>query len=174
MVGNVYMAPQSYAVIEGDEEYGSIRGFVYFFEVNEGSLVWAEVTGIPDALEDGGGGFLGFHVHEGSVCAGDEKDPFADTGGHFNPAGRKHPRHDGDLPPLLASNGTAWMGVYTGRFTPMEVVGRTVVLHQRPDDLHTQPAGDSGGKVACGEIVRWASRSEGPLGFGLPFGSKKF
>ena len=68
---------------------------------------------------------------------------------------RKHPRHAGDLPPVLSNDGTAWMEIYTGRFYPMDVVGRTIVLHEMPDDFKTQLSGDSGMKIACGEIKAW-------------------
>lgn len=64
-----------------------------------------------------------------------------------------HPEHEGDLPPLLSDKGTAWMMVYTTRFFPEEVVGKTVVIHDMPDDFRTQPSGNSGEKIACGEIV---------------------
>lgn len=67
----------------------------------------------------------------------------------------EHPRHAGDLPPVLSNDGTAWMEIYTGRFYPMDVVGRTIVLHEMPDDFKTQPSGDSGMKIACGEIKAW-------------------
>ena len=33
-----------------------------------------------------------------------------------------------------------------------DVIGRTVVIHSGPDDLHTQPAGNAGSKIACGVI----------------------
>ena len=59
----------------------------------------------------------------------------------------------GDLPPLLSDKGTAWMMVYTTRFFPEEVVGKTVVIHDMPDDFRTQPSGNSGEKIACGQIV---------------------
>ena len=79
---------------------------------------------------------------------------FSDTGGHYNPGGREHPRHAGDLPPLLSMAGRAFLAVETGRFTPCEVVGRTVVIHGSADDFHTQPAGNAGKKIACGVIRR--------------------
>lgn len=78
-----------------------------------------------------------------------------DTKGHYNPEKEEHPRHAGDLPPVLSNDGTAWMEIYTGRFYPMDVVGRTIVLHEMPDDFKTQPSGDSGMKIACGEIKAW-------------------
>ena len=111
--------------------------------------------GIPEELEKKYGGFFGFHIHEGNACTGDAEDPFADTKGHYNPEKEEHPRHAGDLPPVLSNDGTAWMEIYTGRFYPMDVVGRTIVLHEMPDDFKTQPSGDSGMKIACGEIKAW-------------------
>ena len=46
------------------------------------------------------------------------------------------------------------MMVYTTRFFPEEVVGKTVVIHDMPDDFRTQPSGNSGEKIACGQIVQ--------------------
>ena len=40
-----------------------------------------------------------------------------------------------------------------GPFYPEEVIGRTVVIHGMGDDFHSQPSGNSGVKIACGEIV---------------------
>ena len=51
------------------------------------------------------------------------------------------------------TDGYAWLQVYTGRFQPEDIIGKTVVLHGMPDDFHTQPSGDSGMKIACGEIL---------------------
>ncbi|NMB33378.1 MAG: superoxide dismutase family protein, partial [Clostridium sp.] len=42
--------------------------------------------------------------------------------------------------------------VYTSRFTPREVVGKTVIIHENPDDFRSQPSGDSGDRIACGVI----------------------
>ena len=44
------------------------------------------------------------------------------------------------------------MAVYSGRFHPEDVIGRTLVIHLYPDDFQTQPSGDSGMKIACGVI----------------------
>jgi Cu-Zn family superoxide dismutase len=32
------------------------------------------------------------------------------------------------------------------------VLGRSVVLHEKSDDLKTQPSGNSGARIACGII----------------------
>lgn len=67
-----------------------------------------------------------------------------------------HPDHAGDLPPLMRSNGNAFSAVVTDRFTPSDIVGRTVVIHSNPDDFSTQPSGNAGKKIACGVIRRAA------------------
>jgi Cu-Zn family superoxide dismutase len=94
------------------------------------------------------------HIHEGGKCSGNENDPFADAGTHFNPYNCAHPEHAGDLPPLFGNKGYAWSSVLTNRFTVSDVIGRTVIIHSRPDDFTTQPAGNSGEKIACGVIRR--------------------
>lgn len=47
------------------------------------------------------------------------------------------------------------VAVYTNRFYPEEVIGRTVIIHGGVDDFHTQPSGNSGEMIACGQIVPW-------------------
>lgn len=126
---------------------GCLRGIVKFYGVPCGTLVVAEIAGLPQNAT----GFYALHIHEGADCGGEN---FADTGGHYNPGGAEHPCHAGDLPPLLARNGRAVLGVETGRFRPCDVVGRTVVIHSSADDFHTQPAGNAGKKIACGLIRR--------------------
>ena len=47
------------------------------------------------------------------------------------------------------------MSEYTNRFYPEDVIGRTVIIHEKADDFHSQPSGDAGEMIACGEIVAW-------------------
>ena len=65
----------------------------------------------------------------------------------------KHPYHSGDLPPLFSKSGQAWMSVYIQKFTPDQIVGRTVIIHEKADDFTTQPSGNSGKMIACGQII---------------------
>ena len=143
------------ANIKGGKMFPNITGTVLFRETSQGVLVTAKIYNLPQSNTACKGRFFGFHIHEGNACTGDSQDPFADTKGHYNPEKEEHPRHAGDLPPVLSNDGTAWMEIYTGRFYPMDVVGRTIVLHEMPDDFKTQPSGDSGMKIACGEIKAW-------------------
>lgn len=140
--------PEHYAQIRGTINYPDIRGMVLFYRFRQGTIVVADILGLPD----NGTGIYGFHIHEGLACAGTAEEPLANTKGHFNPYGKEHPLHAGDMPVLFANNGKAWGAFYTERFLPGEVLGRTVVIHDMPDDYRSQPAGDSGEKVACGVI----------------------
>lgn len=142
------------AEIRGSMEFPNLAGVVYFYPVANGTLVRAEITGLPAANMPCGEEIFGFHIHEGDSCTGDAEDPFKNTGGHYNPKNCPHPAHAGDMPPLFGNNGIAWCAFYTDRFTPDEVVGKTVIIHDKADDFKTQPSGDAGTKIACGKIVR--------------------
>ena len=135
------------AWIMGDSSHPSVRGIVRFFQREDGVLVEVQVTGLPRTET----GFFALHIHEGANCDG---DGFSNSGGHFNPGHGEHPCHAGDLPPLLADSGRAWLKVLTTRFRVEDVIGRTVILHGAPDDFHTQPSGSAGEKIACGVIRR--------------------
>ena len=130
------------ACIQGE---GNLRGTVKFYPVECGTLIYAEITGLPQ----NDSGFFALHIHEGKRCTGQN---FADTLGHYNPEGENHPKHAGDLPPLLNQNGRALLAVETNRFQVWDIIGRTVVIHSNADDFHSQPAGNAGRKIGCGQI----------------------
>lgn len=85
MVEKLNGIPEAYAEIEGIKNYPEIHGTVYFYEVYGGTIVMAEIYGLPDEENEQEGQFFGFHVHEGKTCTGDASDPLKDTGGHYNP-----------------------------------------------------------------------------------------
>lgn len=140
--------PYAICHLQGSEAVPGLRGAVLFYPFMNGSLLLCSVTGLPHD------GFFAFHIHEGGSCATGGDVAFQSAGGHYNPTGQPHPDHAGDLPVLLASNGFAWSLFYTGRFTPEEVIGKTAIIHQLPDDYRSQPAGNSGARIACGIITR--------------------
>jgi Cu-Zn family superoxide dismutase len=149
--------PAAVAVLQGSALAPGVRGVVRFYPAGKGAFVSIIAEGLPAMkLSNDPAGRVGpfaFHIHEGRACGSPEgPEPFTGAGGHYNPTNQPHPLHAGDLPPIFPNGGYANMTVYTGRFTPREVIGRTVVLHQRGDDFHSQPAGDSGPRIACGVI----------------------
>lgn len=106
----------------------------------------------------------GIHIHAVGKCEG---PAFTTAGGHFNPTTKKHglnnPEgpHGGDLPNLVMSAGGSATYEATDDRISLEngaansifdADGSAVVIHAGPDDLMTDPAGNSGARVACGVL----------------------
>ena len=146
--------PSAYSHIKGSPIAPSIMGQAYLYQLSNGVYITVIVTGIPTTNAKGVyTQFHGFHIHDKDSCEiGDESNPFIAAGGHWNPKNTPHPNHVGDLPPLLAPNGTAMLSVYTPNFTVREAIGKTFIIHEGVDDFSTQPAGNSGQRLACGII----------------------
>ena len=140
-----YGRPGALAHVAGGSKAPNLFGSVKFYEMGDNVLVVADVFGLPETKT----GIFGFHIHEGGDCGG---VAYANTGGHYNPEGNAHPNHAGDLPPLFSCRGKAFQAVLTCRFRIGDVLGKTVVIHDGVDDFTTQPAGNSGNKIACGVI----------------------
>jgi Cu-Zn family superoxide dismutase len=106
----------------------------------------------------------GIHIHGVGNCS----PTFAAAGGHFNPGSHKHGflnkegHHAGDLPNLTVdSRGNARYQGTTDLVSPdvgatslFDQDGCAIVIHAGPDDSHTDPAGLSGDRIACGVITR--------------------
>lgn len=150
--------PNAQAMVKGSQEYPDLYGTVSFYQTANGVLVTAQVHGLPQGSGTCAPNVFGFHIHEGNSCTGNEEDPFANSGGHYNPRGCPHPAHAGDLPPLFGNRGYAFLAVFTDRFSVDEIIGRTVIIHANPDDFTTQPSGNSGAKIACGRILSTGRR----------------
>ncbi|MGI6011676.1 MAG: superoxide dismutase family protein [Ruminococcus sp.] len=147
------MPLQAQALIHGSQTHPDLTGNVYFYPLWNGTFIIAEIENLPLSSQICDGKIFGFHIHAGSQCLDNGDGPFGTTGSHFNPDNCLHPSHAGDLPPLFADEGYALSMFYTGRFYPEEVIGKTAVIHDMPDDFTSQPSGNSGAKIACGEIT---------------------
>ena len=129
-------------------------GQVQFESLGDRVRISGEVRGLAP------GKTHGFHVHEKGDCSAPDAMSAA---GHFNPDGKPHGSpggshsHAGDLPNLKAdANGNANYSAKVHGITvntgPTGIVGRSVVIHRDPDDYKSQPAGNSGPRIACGLI----------------------
>lgn len=106
-------------------------------------------------------GVHGAHLHTTGLC-----DPpgFTTAGGHWNPTGRMHGAenpmgpHEGDLPNItIGSDGTGTLTFTVAGATLaglLDADGAALVIHAGPDDYRTDPAGNSGGRIACGVFAR--------------------
>jgi Cu-Zn family superoxide dismutase len=130
-----------------------VGGTVSFQAVGQKLRVEGRITGLTP-------GEHGFHVHEAGDCSAADA---SSAKGHFNPAAKAHghhgsaERHAGDMPNLVADGyGNATV---SGELTLLSlgsdangILNRSVVIHADPDDYKSQPAGNSGKRVACGVI----------------------
>ena len=109
-------------------------------------------------------GQYGMHVHSVGRC---DAPDFASAGGHWNPTTKQHGRdnpqgsHHGDLPNLVIvadQIGRASVEIVGSRFEGegalLDADGAAFVIHAGPDDYRSDPAGNSGARVACGVITR--------------------
>jgi Cu-Zn family superoxide dismutase len=136
-----------------------VSGTVTFTEVADGVQVNAELSGLTP-------GSHGFHVHEFGDCSAADA---SSAGGHFNPTNKPHAgpdateRHVGDMGNVEAdASGKAKLEYLDHQISltndQSSVIGRAVVVHAKADDLKSQPAGDSGARIACGVIGRAKSQ----------------
>lgn len=148
-----YNHPQAVAWVTGNADNPQLSGLVKFYQTSySGVLVEAEIFGLPDKKESNNStnGFYAMHIHQFGDCS----DHFSKTGEHYNPENKPHPLHAGDLLPLLSNQGYAWSSFYDKRFTINDIIGRSVIIHSGSDDFTTQPSGNAGVKIGCGEIRR--------------------
>ena len=143
--------PGAIAWINGNKNYPRLNGLVKFYHTTYGGvLVEAQIFNLPDITLPGSSNFYAMHIHETGDCG----DAFDHTGMHYNPQNTEHPNHAGDMPPLLSNQGYAYSVFYDKRFTIQEIIGRAVIIHEKPDDFTTQPSGNSGAKIGCG-VIQW-------------------
>ena len=135
---------------------GTAIGTVTVTEVAKGVHILAEVSNLPSGVH-------AFHIHAVGLC----EPPFTSAGGHFNPTGAQHGwnnpngHHAGDLPNVhVEADGVLAIEVFTAAVTMTEgetslfdADGASIVMHQGPDDYHTDPAGDAGARIACAVIA---------------------
>lgn len=102
---------------------------------------------------------LGFHIHENGVCEGPD---YKSAGNHLNPEHHKHSRpessmrHLGDMGNIVTNaEGVSKQVILLPKDTTGDVekmFGKAILIHAKADDLKSQPAGDSGARIACGLI----------------------
>ena len=104
----------------------------------------------------------GAHIHQNPVC---DAPDFKGAGGHFNPDNKQHGmlnpmgHHAGDLPKNISIGED-----HTGQLTmkadyltlapgaPNSILGHSIMVHEKADDMKTDPTGNAGNRIACGVI----------------------
>lgn len=149
------------ANITGNSITPNLRGNVLFKDVPGGVEVFVNVIGLPGYQPAENGkqpiGPHGFHIHEMGDCSVvNPENPFQAAGGHWNPTNQPHGNHAGDFPVLFSNNGLSIMSFFTNKFKVRDIIGKSVVIHENPDDYRTQPAGNSGKRIGCGVIREYS------------------
>ena len=130
----------------------AVTGTVTFTKTDDGVRVVVDLEGLTP-------GEHGFHIHEFGDCSDAEAKA---AGGHYNPGGHVHAgpdaekRHNGDLGNLTADASGKAHSERVDKHLKLggehSILGRSVIVHEKADDLKTQPTGNAGARVACGVI----------------------
>lgn len=133
-------------------EGNQVHGTVTFTKKKGGVHVVAELNGLAP-------GAHGFHVHAFGDCSANDG---TSAGVHFNPTSMPHAgpaaekRHAGDLGNITADeSGVAKLDVLDSHLRlegTDSIIGRSVIVHAKADDLTSQPSGNAGARVGCGVI----------------------
>jgi Cu-Zn family superoxide dismutase len=136
---------------------GRVVGSAVFLQEDDGVRILLDVKGLAP-------GTKAVHIHDVGQCT---PPSFESAGPHFNPTkaqhrleNRKGP-HAGDLPNITVdATGQGQLEVTNSRVSLKpgptslhDAKGSAHVVHEGPDDMRTDPAGNSGARIACGVVV---------------------
>jgi Cu-Zn family superoxide dismutase len=108
------------------------------------------------------------HIHEVGRC---DAPSFETAGGHFSAPDRKHGflnpggPHAGDLPSIDVPQASRQLSIeylmadatLEGPRSMLDANGAALVIHAGQDDYLTDPAGNSGDRIACGRFEKGGS-----------------
>lgn len=159
MPGVSFAAQKPHAVARMKMLDGSAAGTIDFMQTNHGVLTTFDLHGLAP-------GAHAIHIHTSGNC--DAKTKFTSAGPHFSPEPKNHGYmskggpHPGDLPnefaagdgTLHASTLTSMFALGNGKKSIFDRDGASIIVDTKADDYASQPAGNSGDRIACGVIVR--------------------
>ncbi len=139
---------------------GQDAGKASFHESKKGELtIKLELKNLPF-------GEHAVHIHAKAVC---DAPDFKGAGPHFNPDSKQHGiqnpmgHHAGDLPQNISigedHTGTAtfkvdYLSMTEGASNNILANGGTAIMvHEKADDMKTDPTGNAGNRIACGVIT---------------------
>ena len=134
-----------------------VTGEIAFYPVDGGVRAEGYVKGLPPNTTHG------FHIHEHGDCSAPDG---SSAGDHYNPTQHQHGApgpnsHVGDMGNITSdAEGHATVSAFIaeGAIGPGtgghgDIIGHSVIVHAKTDDLTTQPTGASGPRIACGVIM---------------------
>lgn len=134
-----------------------VSGTATFVEKNGEVVFVAKLAGLKPGVH-------AIHIHEKADCSSADGKS---AGGHWNPTFKNHGKwgaasyHKGDIGNFATDqygNGTITLTtsewcIGCGDATK-DILGKGLIVHQDPDDLTSQPAGNAGARVACSAIIK--------------------
>jgi Cu-Zn family superoxide dismutase len=148
-----FAADKAQAILKDAD--GKEVGHATLIGTKGGVLITLDLTAVP-------AGERAIHIHAVGKC---EPPKFESAGPHFNPEEHGHgvmnPKgpHAGDMPNLhVPESGKLQIEVLNSAVSLTESSlldgdGAAIVIHAKPDDYKTDPAGDAGDRIACGVIT---------------------
>lgn len=134
-----------------------VSGNATFTEKNEKVTLVAKLAGLKPGIH-------AIHIHEKSDCTAADG---SSAGGHWNPTFKKHGKlgegesHKGDIGNFTTDEfGNGTITLTTDEWcigcedATKNILGKSLIVHQDPDDYISQPTGNAGARVACSAIIK--------------------
>lgn len=150
-------ASKKVSIVFEAKSNSNVSGQGSFIEKNGQVTFRAKIKGLKPGVH-------AIHIHEKSDCSAADG---SSAGGHWNPTFKKHGKwgvgeyHKGDIGNITTNEyGDATVLFKTDEWCigcgdpTKDILGKSIIIHENPDDMTTQPTGNAGGRMACSAIIQ--------------------